>query len=176
VAPDEVSEEVLEEGCYHLSRLGLGPEEIARHFGITEAKARSFAVSYAERLKAGKVSSDPFDLIFWEDVKKEAEGDEKLTFVSDKGFHHSWKSEVSKLEPGALMNIYESSRDFLSADPNQRFLDYPPPKGFDPLAAEREVKKSVEVIRSLLDEIWKKEKNGRTPSDGDDDSNSSRRG
>jgi hypothetical protein len=89
-------------------------------------------------------------------VKKEAEGDVKLTFVSDKGFHHSWKSEVSKLDPGALMNIYESSMDFLNADPNQRFLDYPAPKGYDPLAAEREVKKSVKVVRSMLEEMSRK--------------------
>ena len=163
MSPDEVSEDVLEEGCYHLSKLGLVPAEIARHFEITEAEARNHASTYAQKLKDGKVSSDPFDARFWEDVKKEAEGDVKLTFVSDKGFHHSWKSEVSRLDPAALMNIYESSRDFLAADPNQRFLDYPAPKGYDPLASEREVKKSVEVIRSLLDELWKKEKSGSRP-------------
>lgn len=159
MAPDGISDEVLEEGCYHLYKLGLGIGDIARHFEITEAKARGFASSYELKLKEGRITSDPFDIRFWEDVKKEAEGDEKLTFVSDKGFHHSWKSEVSRLEPGALMNIYESSRDFLAADPNQRFLDYSPPKGYDPLAAEREVKKSVEIVRSLLDRMWKEEKN-----------------
>ena len=158
MGPEEVSEEVLEEGCYYLSKLGLSPADVARHFEVTEERVRSLSASYADKLKAGKVSSEPFDLHFWEDVKKEAEGDVKLTFVSDRGFHHSWKSEVSKLDPGALMNIYESSRDFLAADPNQRFLDYPAPKGYDPLAAEREVKKSVEVVRSLLDELWKKDK------------------
>jgi len=161
VAPDEVSEEVLEEGCYHLSKLGLEPSEIARHFEISEARVRGLASSYALKLKTGKVSSEPFDERFWQDVKKEAEGDVKLTFVSDKGFHHSWKSEVSKLGAGSLMNIYESSMDFLGADPNQKFLDYPPPKGYDPLAAEREVKKSVEVVKALLDDIWKKQKGAR---------------
>ena len=170
MARDEVSAEVLEEGCYHLSKLGLGPAEVARHFEITEPEARKLAASYAQKLKDGKVSSDPFDARFWEDVKKEAEGDVKLTFVTDKGFHHSWKSEVSKLDPGTLMNIYESSRDFLSADPNQRFLDYPAPAGYDPLAAEREVKKTVEVIRSLLDEMWKEVKDSSRPSRSKGDS------
>ena len=156
MAPDEVSEEVLEEGCYYLSKLGVATNEIARKFEITEDKAREFAAAYSKKLESHKVTSESFDVQFWEDVKKEAEGDEKLTFVSDKGFHHSWKSEVSKLQPGALMNIYESSTDFLNADPNQRFLDYPAPAGYDPLAAEREVKKSVKVVRSMLDEMSEK--------------------
>jgi hypothetical protein len=158
-----VSEEVLEEGCYYLSELGLGTAEIAHHFEISEERARSLASSYSRKLESHRVPVDSLDLQFWEDVKKEAEGDTKLTFVSDRGFHHSWKSEVSKLDPGALMNIYESSKDFINADPNQRFLDYPPPKGYDPLAAEREVKKSVEVVRSLLDERWSKD-SGKTHS------------
>ena len=155
--PPEVSEEVLEEGCYYLAKLGLPTAEVASHFEVSDERARCLAASYAEKLRSGKVTADPFDTRFWEDVKKEAEGDVKLTFVSDRGFHHSWKSEVSKLDAAALMNIYESSRDFLSSDPNQRFLDYPPPKGYDPLAAEREVKKAVEVVRSLLDGMWKRE-------------------
>ena len=165
MAPDDISEEVLEEGCYYLSKLGLSAVDVARHFEVTEGRVRSLVGAYAEKLKSGKVSADPFDLQFWEDVKKEAEGDMKLTFVSDKGFHHSWKSDVSKLDPAALMNIYESSVDFLNADPNQKFLDYPPPKGYDPLAAEREVKKAVEVVRKLLDELAKDE--SKSPSRGD---------
>jgi hypothetical protein len=156
VAPDEISEDVLEEGCYYLSKLGLGMSDIARRFEIDDEKARALAASYSKKLESHKIQSDSFDLQFWQDVKKEAEGDEKLTFVSDKGFHHSWKSEVSRLDPGALMNIYESSMDFLNADPNQRFLDYPAPKGYDPLASEREVKKAVQVVRSLLNELSRK--------------------
>jgi len=154
----EIAEDVLEEGCYYLSELGLPSAEIARHFQVGEDEARRLAASYASKLKAGKVSADPFDRQFWEDVKKEAEGDVKLTFVSDRGFHHSWRSEVSRLDTRALMNIYESSKDFLNADPNQRFLDFPPPTGFDPLATEREVRKAVEVVRSLLEGRWAKEK------------------
>lgn len=155
---NEISDEVLEEGCYYLSKLGLSPAEIARHFEVEEHEARSFASSYASKLKSGSVAADAFDLTFWQDVKKEAEGDVKLTFVSDKGFHHSWKSELRKLDGPALMSIYESSRDFLSTDVNQRFLDYSPPKGYDPLAMEREVRKAVEVISSILEEKWKEEK------------------
>ncbi|MDV3244755.1 MAG: hypothetical protein LYZ66_06250 [Nitrososphaerales archaeon] len=159
----EIDEEVLEEGCYYLSQFGLAYDEIAKHFETTEGEVERHASSYSTKLKTGKVVPDPFDRSFWEDVKKEAEGDIKLTFVSDKGFHHAWKSELLKLDGRALMSIFESSREFLSTDVNQRFLDYPPPKGYDPLAMEREVRRAVEVVSSLLEEKWKEEKS-RQPS------------
>jgi len=158
---DEMSEEVLEEGCYHLSRLGLTVAELAAHFELTQAKVRSLIRSYDARVKSGEVFPGDVDRAFWEDMKKEAEGDVKLTFLSDKGFHHAWRSELRKLDGPALMSIYESSKDFLSADPNQKFLDYPPPKGYDPLAMDRELKKAVEVLGALLAERWAAENSGR---------------
>jgi hypothetical protein len=150
----EISDEVLEEGVYHLARIGLSIEQIAKHFEITPAKAASLSKSYTAKLKSGEAVESEFDAVFWGDVKKEAEGDVKLTFLSEKGFHHSWKSELEKLDGPALMAIYESSRDFLGADPNQKFLDYPPPKGYDPLAMDRELKKAVKIIGDLLSEKW----------------------
>jgi len=161
---EEVDERVLEEGCYYLSQLGLPPEQIAEHFESTEKAVRRLIASYEGKLRSGSVVPDAFDRAFWEDVKREAEGDVKLTFVSEKGFHHAWKSEIGRLDGRALMSIFESSRDFLGADPNQRFLDYQPPKGYDPLAMEREVKKAVEVISLLLEERWKAEKGTARPS------------
>jgi hypothetical protein len=152
-----VSEEVLEEGCYHLMLLGLGADEIAAHFEIAPKKVSALVRSYESKVKSGKVTPGEFDRVFWEDVKKEAEGDVKLTFLSEKGFHHAWKSELMKLEGPSLMSIYESSKDFLSADPNQKFLDFPPPKGYDPLAMDRELRKAVQVIGDLLAEKWKSE-------------------
>jgi hypothetical protein len=154
----EVSEEIMEEGCYHLSSLGLTDSQLAAHFETTPEKVAALISSYKSKLKKGEVTLGEFDRAFWEDVKKEAEGDVKLTFLSDKGFHHAWKSELERLDGPALMSIFESSKDFLSADPNQKFLDYPPPKGYDPLAMDRELKKAVGVIGELLAEKWKKEK------------------
>jgi hypothetical protein len=151
----EISDEVLEEGCYYLSRLGLTDDQIAAHFETDPARVSTLTRSYESKLKTGKISAGDIDRVFWEDVKKEAEGDVKLTFLSDKGFHHAWKSELQRLDGPALMSIYESSRDYLSADPNQKFLDYPPPKGYDPLAMDREMRKAVGVIGELLDEKWK---------------------
>jgi hypothetical protein len=156
-ASPEVDEEVLEEGCYYLSRLGLTSDQLAAQFEISPHKVNSLIKSYETKLKSGKVAAGDFDRVFWEDVKKEAEGDLKLTFLSDKGFHHAWKSELTKLDGPALMSIYEASKDFLSADPNEKFLDYPPPKGYDPLAMDRELKKAVGVIGELLADKWKQE-------------------
>jgi hypothetical protein len=156
----EISEEIMEEGCYHLSQLGLTKEQLATHFEITPAKAAALTRSYEAKLKKGEVTAGEFDRVFWEDVRREAEGDVKLTFLSDKGFHHAWKSELEKLDGPALMSIFESSKDFLGADPNQKFLDYPPPKGYDPLAMDRELKKAVGVLGELLAEKWKQEKGG----------------
>ena len=159
MASDEVSEEVLEEGCYYLLDLGLAPEAVAAHFEIAPGRASALARSYGSKLKSGKAVGGEIDRVFWEDVRKEAEGDLKLTFLSEKGFHHAWKSELLKLDGPALMSIYEARKDFLGADPNQKFLDYPPPKGYDPLAMDRELRKAVGVIGELLAEKWK-EKSG----------------
>jgi hypothetical protein len=155
--PDEVSDEILEEGCYYLSQLGLTADQISFHFEIDSQRAGALAKSYETKLKSGKVTAGDFDRVFWEDVKKEAEGDVKLTFLSEKGFHHAWKSELEKIDGTALMSIYEASKDFLSADPNKKFLDFPPPKGYDPLAMDRELTKAVGVIGDLLAEKWKSE-------------------
>src|SRR5712692_9622119 len=153
----DISDEVLEEGCYYLNKLGLSNGEIAAHFETTSERVDGLVKSYSAKLKSGKVIPGDFDKSFWEDVKKEAEGDVKVTFVSEKGFHHAWKSELQALDGRALMSIYESSKDFMGADANQKFLDYPPPKGYDPLAMDREVQKAVMIIGELLAEKWKAE-------------------
>ncbi len=164
--PDEspdVSDEVVEEGCYYLSRLGLTPEQLGAHFEISPSRVSSFVKSYDSKIRRGEVTPGDFDRVFWEDVKKEAEGDVKLTFLSGKGFHHAWKSELEKLDGPALMSIFEASKDFLGADPNQKFLSYPAPKGYDPLAMDRELKKAVGVIGDVLAEKWKAEKRKDSP-------------
>lgn len=155
MAKGDIDEAVLEEGCFYLSELGLSREQIATHFELDLTQVQKLSSSYSSKLRLGKVVADPFDRTFWEDVKKEAEGDVKLTFVSERGFHHAWKSELTKLDGRALMSVFEASKDFLNADVNQRFLDYPPPKGYDPLALEREVRRALEVVGKLLEEKWR---------------------
>ena len=148
---------MLQEGCYYLSLLGLGEDQIAEHFGTTATDVARLVKSYSSDLESGRIVAGDFDRQFWEDVKKEAEGDVKLTFLSDKGFHHSWRSELERLDGRTLMAIYESNKDFVNMDQNQKFLDFPPPKGYDPLALDREVKKAVSIIESLLEAKWKQE-------------------
>lgn len=154
-ADGEVSREILEEGCYYLSQLGLTDKQIARHFETAPRRVAELVRSYSSKLKSGEVTTGDSDRAFWESVKREADGDMKLTVVSDKGFHHVWRSELQRLDGRALMVIYESSRDFLGADLNQKFLDYPPPKGYDPLAMDREIRKAVGVLGELLEAKWK---------------------
>ena len=156
-AEGEVSDDILEEACYYLLKLGLTSSQVASHLETTPASVTKLGRSYASKLKKGEVVASEFDQTFWEGVKREAEGDMKITFVSDKGFHHAWVSELRKLDGRALMSVYESSKDFLGGDPNQKFLDFPMPKGYDPLALEREVRKAVEVVGKLLDEKWRAE-------------------
>lgn len=151
----EIDKEVLEEACYYLTKLGLDKEKVALEFGISVKEVSKLANLYNRKIKSGKVREEPFDAMFWERVKKEAEGDVKLTFVSRKGFHHAWKSELEKLDGEALMEIYESSKDFLNMDPNQRFVEFVKPRGYDPLALEREIKKAVEVVGKILEEKYK---------------------
>ena len=64
----ELGDEVLEEGCYHLSRLGLTIGQLATRFEITPSRARSMIDSYESKLKSGKVTSGDFVRVFWEDV------------------------------------------------------------------------------------------------------------
>jgi len=159
--PSEVDESVLEEGSYYLSQLGLTYDQIAAHFETAPDVVRKLISSYKRQLKSGRVVSDDFDRAFWEGVKREAEGDAKVTFVSNQGFHHAWKSELARLDGPALMSILEASKDFLNSDPNKKFLDYPAPKGFDPLALDREVQKSVGVVTEILEGKWREGRAGK---------------
>jgi len=163
-APEKASPEVLEEGCYYLSKMGLSLALVAAKFEITKEEAARYKASYAKKLKEGKVTVDDFDRTFWKELRAEAEGDTKVTFVSEKGFHHAWRSDLKKLDGPSLMTIYESSKAFLDMDPNQRFLDYSAPKGYDPLALQREVKRAMGIVSSILEEKWEREKPGSQSS------------
>ena len=154
----DIDESVLEEGSYYLSQIGLTDTQIASRLETTPENVRRLVESYRRRLQSGKATASDFDRTFWEGVKREAEGDVKVTFVSEKGFHHAWRSELSKLDGPALMSILEASTDFLNSDPNQKFLDFPAPKGYDPLVLDREVRKAIGVVTELLERVWREQK------------------
>jgi hypothetical protein len=137
-------------------------QEISEKLELTEKEVERRRTLFQSNLKQRKVTEDEFDFDFWRDVKKEAEGNIKVTFVSEKGFHHAWRSDLKKLDGRSLLGIYEESKRFLDLDPNQRFLEYPAPKGYDPLAMQREIKRALGVINQILEEKWKDEKKSET--------------
>lgn len=148
---ESVDESVLEEGSFYLSKLDLDIDSIAERFEISAAQVLRHKTRYERKLKSGDALETAEDLEFWRGVKHEAEGNVKVTFVTDKGFHHSWRSDLEKLDGPSLMAIYESCKRFLNLDPNSRFLQYSPPKNYDPLAMQREITKAVTVINSILE-------------------------
>jgi hypothetical protein len=155
---DEIDDSVLEEGSYYLSKLDLDLDAIAERFEIRAAEVLKHKTRYERKLKRGEAVEAATDLAFWRNVKEEAEGNVKVTFVTDKGFHHAWRSDLEKLDGPSLLVIFESCKRFLNLDPNARFLEYAPPKNYDPLAMQREISKAVTVINSILEGKWKGEK------------------
>jgi hypothetical protein len=147
---EEIDDDVLDEGSYYLSKLDLDTEAVADRFEITPKKVELHRKRFADRLKRGEVVETATDLAFWKSVKEEAEGNVKVTFVTDKGFHHAWRSDLEKLDSPTLMSIFEECKRFTSLDPNSRFLVYAPPKNYDPLAMQREITKATTVIENLL--------------------------
>ncbi len=152
---DDMDEDTLDEGCFYLSRLGLSSVQIAKRFELSSKEVAKRRSRFMSRLKTGDLVESESDKKFWSDVMKEAEGNVKVTFVTEKGFHHAWRSDLEKLDPQTLFAIFESCKHFLSLDPNSRFLEYSPPKNYDPLAMQREIRNAVIVIGALLDEAWK---------------------
>jgi hypothetical protein len=163
---DEIDDSVLEEGSYYLSKLDLDIDAIAERFEIPPAQVLKHKTRYEKKLKAGDAVEVASDLAFWRDVKQEAEGNVKVTFVTDKGFHHAWRSDLEKLDGPSLLAIFESCKRFLNLDPNARFLEYAPPKNYDPLAMQREISKAVTVINSILESKWKNDGQGKKRSKG----------
>jgi hypothetical protein len=154
---DEVDEDTLDEGCYYLSKLGLSSKEVAERFEIGVLDVTKRKRRFDARLKSGEVEEEPVSLVFWKSVREEAEGNVKVTFVSGKGFHHAWRSDLKKFDGPTLLGIYESCKDFMNLDPNARFLQYDAPKNYDPLAMQREIAKAVVVVGNLLEEKWKED-------------------
>ena len=154
---DEIDDSVLEEGSYYLSKLDLDVDAIAVRFELPPSAVVKHKTRFEGRLKRGEAVETAEDLIFWRSVKEEAEGNVKVTFVTDKGFHHAWRSDLEKLDGPSLLAIFESCKRFLNLDPNSRFLEYAPPKNYDPLAMQREITKAVTVINSILENFKTKD-------------------
>jgi len=154
---DEIDASVLDEGSYYLSKLDLDVDAIAVRFELPPSAVTEHRARFERKLKRGEAVETAEDLVFWRSVKEEAEGNVKVTFVTDKGFHHAWRSDLEKLDGPSLLAIFESCKRFLNLDPNSRFLEYAPPKNYDPLAMQREITKAVTVINSILENLKTKD-------------------
>jgi hypothetical protein len=165
---DEIDQDTLDEGCFYLSKLGLRAPQIAKRFELTTGEVGKRRARFTAKLKAGDAVESESDKRFWSDVMREAEGNVKVTFVTEKGFHHAWRTDLQKLDEQTLFSIYESCKHFLNLDPNARFLEYAPPKNYDPLAMQREIRNAVVVIGALLEDAGKPKKRqpGEKPAEG----------
>ena len=63
-AEGEVNREILEEGCYYLSQLGLPDEQIAQHFETSPRRVAELIRSYSSKLKSGEVTAGDLDRAF----------------------------------------------------------------------------------------------------------------
>jgi len=152
-----VDDDTLDEGCYYLSKLGLSSKQVAERFELSAGDVVKRKKRFEARLKSGELEDEAVSLTFWKSIREEAEGNVKVTFVSGKGFHHAWRSDLKKFDGPTLLGIFESCKDFMNLDPNARFLQYDAPKNYDPLAMQREIAKAVVVVGNLLEEKWKEE-------------------
>lgn len=157
-----IDDETLDEASYYLSKLGLSSPQVAERLEIPVIQVGQRVRRFEEKLKNGEVVEDPAALVFWKSIREEAEGNVRVTFVSGKGFHHSWRSDLERLDGATLLGIYESCKDFLNLDANARFLQYDAPKNYDPLAMQREIAKAVVVLGNLLEQKWKEEQSRST--------------
>lgn len=157
---DEDVASYLQEACYYLRKRGLSYQEISAALEVSEQEAAKLFDEYASKIALGLAQEDEVDRNLWEDVYNDSIGNEKLTFVRDDGFYHCRRSDLEKMDSQALMAIFESSRKFLDFDMYKPYLGTKPPSGYDPMALQRQVKRTVDLVETVLKERWVKEEKG----------------
>lgn len=143
----------LDEACYYLKKLGLNFKEIAEKLEEQQVEVEKRFHRYQSKIGRGEIQESRVDRTYWEDILHEARGDVKVTYARSDGFYHCRKSDLEKIDSATLMQIFDSSKQFLQFEPSYHygFLDGKPPVGYDPLALSREIKKTIEIIEKILD-------------------------
>ena len=144
----------LQEACYYLLKRGLTIEQVSKALEISEQETIQLRRLFESRLASGDAVENEVDKTLWEDVYNDSVGNEKITFVRDKGFYHCRRDDLDKMESSALMAIFETSKKFLDFDMYRRYLDSKPPAGYDPMAMQRQVKRAVDLIEQILKQRW----------------------
>ncbi|MBO0888820.1 hypothetical protein J2P12_06945 [Candidatus Bathyarchaeota archaeon] len=147
----------LEEACYYLRKKGLSFPELSKALEISVSQATQLFEDYASKIAAGAVDESEVDRNLWEDIHSDSMGNEKITFVRDDGFYHCRRSDLELMESSALMSIFESSKKFLDFDMYKKYLHTKPPVGYDPMAMQRQIKRSIELIDEILKQRWERE-------------------
>ncbi len=144
----------LHEACYYLRKKGLSFQQVSKALEILEEEAERMYHVYESKIAEGVVEEDDLDRSLWEDVYNDSLGNEKITFVRDDGFYHCRRADLEKMESQALMAVFESSKKFLDFDIYKPYLDSKAPVGYDPMALQRQVKRTVELIEEILGRRW----------------------
>ena len=162
IDPDMVP--YLEEACYYLRKKGLSFPELSKALEISVSQATQLFEDYASKIAAGAVDESEVDRNLWEDIHSDSIGNEKITFARDDGFYHCRRSDLELMESSALMSIFESSKKFLDFDMYKRYLHTKPPVGYDPMAMQRQIKRSIELIDEILKKRWEKDSTPKSHS------------
>lgn len=153
----EETSQYLEEASYYLLKKGLSMEQVSKALEVSTEEAAQLSKKFESRIASGNAATNEVDRNLWEDVYNDSVGNEKITFVRDNGFYHCRKSDLDQMDSSALMAIFETSKKFLDFDMYRRYLDSKPPVGYDPMAMQRQIKRSVELIEEILKQRWEKE-------------------
>ena len=154
----------LEEACYYLRKKGLSFPELSKALEISVSQATQLFEDYASKIAAGAVDESEVDRNLWEDIHSDSIGNDKITFARDDGFYHCRRSDLELMESSALMSIFESSKKFLDFDMYKRYLHTKPPVGYDPMAMQRQIKRSIELIDEILKKRWEKDSTPKSHS------------
>jgi hypothetical protein len=149
----EETQEYLEEACFYLSELEKPFGEIARDFNISEEQAHKFQSEYKSKIDSGEVTYDPDAKEFWSKLARESGGDERITLVDEKGrYYHGWKSELEKMTTEQLVELLVVNKRYSDAHPLSEYSKTQPAVGYDPIVPLRNIRRSVSLIDSILQE------------------------
>lgn len=153
-----MDDDYVPEACFYLAELGLATEEIGKQLNLTSEQVVRSISSFKSKIDSGEVSYDKEVRIFWEKNLRENSGDEKITLVDDKGrYYHGWKSEIEKMSTEQLIELLVVNKRYSDRHPLSEFSKTQPVVGYDPLIPLRNIRQTVSMIDTMLQEREKAE-------------------
>lgn len=153
-----MEDDYVEEACFYLAELSVSNENIAKQLNLSSEQVRSAISSFKSRLEAGEASYNEETKSFWAMNLRESSGDEKITLVDDKGrYYHGWKSEIQKMSTEQLVELLVVNKQYSDKHPLSEFSKTQPVVGYDPLIPLRNIRHTVSLIDTILQEREKTE-------------------